>query len=83
MADGLRTCIQLAPVQQALPMSLIEQLLQLLIDPQYRFPAAGDWPAGPADRMTHPGAWVPAFFGVVCLSLARTGWASCRSTGSG
>jgi membrane-bound serine protease (ClpP class) len=59
--------------QQTLPMSLIEQLLQLLIDPNIVFLLLAIGVQALLIELTHPGAWVPAFFAVVCLSLAAYG----------
>lgn len=60
-------------VQQTLPMSLIEQLLQLLIDPNIVFLLLAIGLQALLIELTHPGAWVPAFFGVVCLALGAYG----------
>ena len=60
-------------VQRPLPISFIEQLLQLLIDPNIVFLLLAIGVQALLIEMTHPGAWVPAFFGVVCLSLAAYG----------
>ena len=54
-------------------MSLIEQLLQLLIDPNIVFLLLAIGVQAMLIELTHPGAWVPAFFGVVCLALAAYG----------
>jgi membrane-bound serine protease (ClpP class) len=59
--------------QQTLPMSLIEQLLQLLVDPNIVFLLLAIGVQALLIELTHPGAWVPAFFAVVCLSLAAYG----------
>ena len=59
--------------QQALPMSFIEQLLQFLVDPNIVFLLLAIGVQALLIELTHPGAWVPAFFGVVCLSLAAYG----------
>ncbi len=60
-------------VQQTLPMSLIEQLLQLLIDPNIVFLLLAIGLQALLIELTHPGAWLPAFFGVVCLALGAYG----------
>jgi membrane-bound serine protease (ClpP class) len=60
-------------VQQDLPMSLIEQLLQLLIDPNIVFLLLAIGLQALLIELTHPGAWLPAFFGVVCLALGAYG----------
>ena len=73
MPDGPRTLHTAGIVQQALPMSLIEQLLQLLIDPNIVFLLLAIGLQALLIELTHPGAWVPAFFGVVCLALGAYG----------
>jgi membrane-bound serine protease (ClpP class) len=73
MADGPRTLHTAGAVQQTLPMSLIEQLLQLLIDPNIVFLLLAIGLQALLIELTHPGAWVPAFFGVVCLALGAYG----------
>jgi len=60
-------------VQQDLPMSLIEQLLQLLINPNIVFLLLAIGLQALLIELTHPGAWLPAFFGVVCLALGAYG----------
>lgn len=59
--------------QQTLPMSFIEQLLQFLVDPNIVFLLLAIGVQALLIELTHPGAWVPAFFGVTCLSLAAYG----------
>jgi membrane-bound serine protease (ClpP class) len=56
--------------QQSLPMSFIEQLLQFLIDPNIVFLLLAIGVQALLIELTHPGAWLPGFFAVVCLSLA-------------
>jgi membrane-bound serine protease (ClpP class) len=73
MPDGPRTLHTAGVVQQPLPMSLIEQLLQLLIDPNIVFLLLAIGLQALLIELTHPGAWVPAFFGVVCLALGAYG----------
>jgi membrane-bound serine protease (ClpP class) len=73
MANGPRTLHTANIVQQNLPMSLIEQLLQFLIDPNIVFLLLAIGLQALLIELTHPGAWVPAFFGVVCLSLGAYG----------
>ena len=73
MASGPLTLHTAGIVQQALPMSLIEQLLQLLIDPNIVFLLLAIGLQALLIELTHPGAWVPAFFGVVCLALGAYG----------
>jgi membrane-bound serine protease (ClpP class) len=73
MADGPRSLHTAGMLQQSLPMSLIEQLLQLLIDPNIVFLLLAIGLQALLIELTHPGAWVPAFFGVVCLALGAYG----------
>ena len=73
MASGPLTLHTASIVQQSLPMSLIEQLLQLLIDPNIVFLLLAIGLQALLIELTHPGAWVPAFFGVVCLALGAYG----------
>jgi len=73
MADGSRVLHTSGAPQQALPMSFIEQLLQLLVDPNIVFLLLAIGVQALLIELTHPGAWVPAFFAVVCLSLAAYG----------
>ena len=73
MPSGPRTLHTAGAVRQDLPMSLIEQLLQILIDPNIVFLLLAAGIQALLIELTHPGAWVPAFFGVVCLSLAAYG----------
>ena len=73
MPNGPLTLHTAGIVQQALPMSLIEQLLQLLIDPNIVFLLLAIGLQALLIELTHPGAWVPAFFGVVCLALGAYG----------
>jgi membrane-bound serine protease (ClpP class) len=73
MADGPRVLQTASATQQAMPMSFIEQLLQLLVDPNIVFLLLAIGVQALLIELTHPGAWVPAFFAVVCLSLAAYG----------
>jgi membrane-bound serine protease (ClpP class) len=54
-------------------MSLIEQLLQFLIDPNIVFLLLAIGVQALLIELTHPGAWVPGFIGVVSLALAAYG----------
>jgi membrane-bound serine protease (ClpP class) len=73
MPNGPLTLRTADIVQQDLPMSLIEQLLQLLIDPNIVFLLLAIGLQALLIELTHPGAWLPAFFGVVCLALGAYG----------
>ena len=73
MPSGPLTLHTAGMIQQPLPMSLIEQLLQLLIDPNIVFLLLAIGLQALLIELTHPGAWVPAFFGVVCMALGAYG----------
>jgi membrane-bound serine protease (ClpP class) len=73
MADGPRTLHTAGALQENLPMTLIEQLLQLLIDPNVVLILLNIGVLALLTELTHPGAWIPGFSGVVCLSLAGYG----------
>ena len=73
MANGPLVLHTAGATQQNLPMSLIEQLLQLLIDPNIVFLLLAIGLQALLIELTHPGAWIPAFFGVVCLALGAYG----------
>jgi membrane-bound serine protease (ClpP class) len=73
MANGPLVLHTSGATQQDLPMSLIEQLLQLLVDPNIVFLLLAIGVQALLIELTHPGAWVPGFFAVVCLSLAAYG----------
>jgi membrane-bound serine protease (ClpP class) len=73
MADGSRVLHTAGAVQQNLAMSFIEQLLQLLIDPNIVFLLLALGVQALLIELTHPGAWVPAFVGVTSLALAAYG----------
>jgi membrane-bound serine protease (ClpP class) len=73
MATGPLILHTSAATQQPLPMSFIEQLLQFLVDPNIVFLLLAIGVQALLIELTHPGAWVPAFFGVTCLSLAAYG----------
>jgi membrane-bound serine protease (ClpP class) len=73
MADSPRVLHTTGSTQQSLPMSFIEKLLQLLVDPNIVFLLLAIGVQALLIELTHPGAWVPAFFAVVCLSLAAYG----------
>jgi membrane-bound serine protease (ClpP class) len=70
MADGPRLLQTSGATQQSLPMSFIEQLLQFLIDPNIVFLLLAIGVQALLIELTHPGAWLPGFFAVICLSLA-------------
>ena len=73
MASGPRLLRTSGAFQQTLPMSFIEGLLQFLVDPNIVFLLMAIGVQALLIELTHPGAWVPAFFAVICLSLAAYG----------
>jgi membrane-bound serine protease (ClpP class) len=73
MTDGARVLHTSGATQQDLPMSFIEGLLQFLVDPNIVFLLLAIGVQALLIELTHPGAWVPGFFAVVCLSLAAYG----------
>jgi membrane-bound serine protease (ClpP class) len=73
MADGPHVLHTSGAAQQKLPMSLIEQLLQLLVDPNFVLVLLGIGVQAILIELSSPGGWVAGFFGVVCLSLAAYG----------
>jgi len=73
MADGSRTLHTAGAVPQTLEMSLIEQLLQLLVDPNFVFILLSIGAQAILIELSSPGGWVAGFIGVVCLALAAYG----------
>ena len=73
MQSGPLTLHTSGTIQQPLRISFIEQMLALLIDPNIVFLLLAIGVQALLIELTHPGAWVPAFFGVVCLALAGYG----------
>lgn len=73
MASGPRTLHTAGAATEVLGMSLIEQLLVLLIDPNIVFLLLAIGVQALLIELTHPGGWVPGFIGVVCLVLAAYG----------
>ena len=55
-------------------MTLIEQLLLMLTDPNIVFILLSVGVLALQVELTHPGAWVPGFVGVVCIALAIYGF---------
>jgi membrane-bound serine protease (ClpP class) len=58
---------------EPVPMSFIEQLLQILIDPNIVFLLLSIGVQALLIELSSPGGWVAGFFGVVCLALAGYG----------
>lgn len=73
MPEGLRTLHTNNSTTVALDMSLIEQLLLVLTDSNIVFILLSLGVLALQIELSHPGAWVPGFVGVVCLSLAVYG----------
>jgi membrane-bound serine protease (ClpP class) len=73
MADGPRTLHTAGAVTQPLGMSLIENLLQLLVDPNFVFILLSIGVQAILIELSTPGGWVSGFIGVVCLALAAYG----------
>jgi membrane-bound serine protease (ClpP class) len=73
LASGPRTLHTAGAVTETLPISLIEQLLQFLIDPNIVFLLLAIGVQALLIELTHPGAWFPGFIGVISLALAAYG----------
>ena len=73
MADGPRTLHTEGVVPQTLEMSLIERLLQLLVDPNFVFILLSIGVQAILIELSSPGGWVAGFIGIVCLALAAYG----------
>jgi membrane-bound serine protease (ClpP class) len=73
MADGAHTLHTSGAVTEDLTMSLIEQLLQLLVDPNFVFILLSIGVQAILIELSSPGGWVAGFVGMVCLALAAYG----------
>jgi membrane-bound serine protease (ClpP class) len=73
MDNGPRTLHTAGAVTQSLEMSLIENLLQLLVDPNFVFILLSIGVQAILIELSSPGGWVAGFIGVVCLALAAYG----------
>jgi len=73
MADGARTLHTAGAVPQTMEMSMIERLLQLLVDPNFVFILLSIGVQAILIELSSPGGWVAGFIGVVCLALAAYG----------
>lgn len=73
MADGPRILHTSGAVTESLGMSLIEQILQLLVDPNLVFILLSIGVQAILIELASPGGWVAGFFGMVCLALAAYG----------
>lgn len=58
---------------ETVDMSLIEQLLLVVTDPNIVFILLSIGVLALQVELTHPGTWVPGFLGVICLALAIYG----------
>jgi len=73
MRSGIRVLHTAGATSEKLDMSLIEQLLLVLTDPNIVFVLLAVGVLAIQVELTHPGAWVPGFIGVTCLALAIYG----------
>ena len=73
MVDGAHTLHTSGAVTEDLTMSLIEQLLQLLVDPNFVFILLSLGVQAILIELSSPGGWVAGFAGMVCLALAAYG----------
>ena len=73
MPDGTHTLNTSNSVKVSVDMSLIEQLLLVLTDSNIVFILLSLGVLALQIELSHPGAWAPGFFGVVCLALAIYG----------
>lgn len=73
MVDGTRSLRTAGAITEAIEMSLIEQLLLIVTDPNIVFILLSLGVLAIQVELTHPGTWVPGFIGVTCLALAIYG----------
>jgi membrane-bound serine protease (ClpP class) len=73
MASGPRTLHTAGAVTEEVPMSLIEQLLEVLTNPNIVFLLLSIGVQAVFIELSSPGGWVSGFIGVVCLALAAYG----------
>jgi membrane-bound serine protease (ClpP class) len=73
MSDGPRTLHTQDAITETVEMSLIEELLLIVTDPNIVFILLSLGVLALQVELTHPGAWVPGFIGVTCLALAIYG----------
>jgi membrane-bound serine protease (ClpP class) len=72
-AGGSRTLQTAGIVTDDLPVSLIEQILWMLTDPNIAFLLLSIGVQAVLIEISSPGGWVAGFIGVVCLALATYG----------
>ncbi len=73
MPSGTRVLHTAGATTETVDMSLSEQLLLVLTDPNIVFVLLAVGVLAIQVELTHPGAWVPGFIGVSCLALAIYG----------
>ncbi len=73
MSDGVHTLHTANATTETVDMSLIEQLLLILTDSNIVFILLSVGVLALQIELSHPGAWIPGFVGVVCLALAIYG----------
>lgn len=73
MEDGPRRLQTAGATTESVDMSLIEQSLLILTDPNIVFVLLALGVLALQVELTHPGAWVPGFVGITCLALAIYG----------
>ena len=73
LPDGPRILRTNDAVTEPVDMSLIEQLLLIVTDPNIVFILLSLGVLALQVELTHPGTWVPGFIGVTCLALAIYG----------
>lgn len=73
MADGPRTLQTNEAFPESLPMSLIEELLDILVNPNIVFLLVAIGIQAILIELSSPGGWVAGFIGVVSLALAAYG----------
>ena len=71
--DGSRVLNTAGAVTEPLPLSLIEQLLLMLTDPNIVFLLLSIGVQAILIEISSPGGWVAGFIGVVCVALATYG----------
>ncbi|MBN1303870.1 MAG: nodulation protein NfeD [Anaerolineales bacterium] len=74
MPDGPRSLNTANADVQELPMTFIEQLLNILVDPNIVFLLTTIGVQAILIEISSPGGWVAGFIGVVCLALAAYGF---------
>lgn len=73
MADGPRTLHTAGASTVTFPMTLIEELLGMLVNPNIVFILLSIGVQAIIIELSSPGGWVAGFFGVICLALSAYG----------